>query len=424
MRFDTIIIGGGLSGLVCGIALAESGQRCAIVSTGQSALHFCSGSFDLLGRVNVFDVETPRSTLAKVIPQGHPYSVIGPDNVLKLAGQVPAMLKRAGIGVHGSAERNHYRITPLGILKPTWLSLDDFTVIPECKKLPWNRISIQNIAGFLDFHTAFVASNLERMGSECTVSAFTLPELDRLRKNPTEMRSVNIAKTLDNDDIIRRLIPEIVDNMAGAQAVALPAVFGLGDDAPVRLLKSELKRALGVTVCFIPVLPPSVPGIRVQTLLRRRFENLGGVYLLGDTVNCAEISGGRVTSVTTENLADDALEARDFVLATGSFFGRGLVARPDGIADPLFGLDTNAPGDRSLWYKHNLFDAQPYMRFGVKTDEALRGLINGTPVENLRVVGAGLGGFDPIKEASGAGVSIISALHAASLIAKSDSSHE
>ena len=72
MRFDTIIIGGGLSGLTCGIALAERGQRCAIVSTGQSALHFCSGSFDFLGYVNGFDVETPATTLAKVIPAGHP----------------------------------------------------------------------------------------------------------------------------------------------------------------------------------------------------------------------------------------------------------------------------------------------------------------------------------------------------------------
>lgn len=416
MKFDAIIIGGGLSGMACGISLAERGKRCAIISTGQSALHFCSGSFDFLGYVKGFDVETPATTLAKVIPAEHPYARIGADRAIAIAREVPEFFARMGVKVNGSIERNHYRITPLGIMKPTWLSLDDFNSISEKDKLPWSKVSIQNIVGFLDFHTAFVADNLERIGTQCTIAAINMPEFEHLRTSPSEMRSANIAKVFEgNDDALLRFAAIVERNAGDAQAVVLPAVFGLYDSHAVEVLKKAVKRP----ICFIPVLPPSVPGIRTQITMRRRFEQLGGTYFLGDTVTSARIENGKVIAVSTRNLADDELIADNFVLATGSFFGHGLEARPDKVVETLLDADVNAANNRDDWYNHEIFAEQPYMSFGVATDLNFHPTKGGKAISNLYAAGAVLSNFNPIKEASGAGVSLISALHVADLITNS-----
>ena len=102
--------------------------------------------------------------------------------------------------------------------------------------------------------------------------------------------------------------------------------------------------------------------------------------------------------------------------ATGSYFSQGLVAGMDGVREPLFGLDVAYAADRGAWYDRDLFAAQPFELFGVKCDEHLRGLRDGRAVENLYAIGAGLAGFNPVKEGCGAGVSMLTALAAAERI--------
>ena len=98
MKFDSVIIGGGLAGLVCGIRLSKAGRRCAIVSSGQSALHFSSGSFDLLGALpDGTPVTAPVESVADTIRQApeHPYAKIGAERFATLAAEAAALLAEA-----------------------------------------------------------------------------------------------------------------------------------------------------------------------------------------------------------------------------------------------------------------------------------------------------------------------------------------
>lgn len=58
------------------------------------------------------------------------------------------------------------------------------------------------------------------------------------------------------------------------------------------------------------------------------------------------------------------------------------------------------------------------MHYGVKTDEHFRAMMNGKPIENLYVSGSVLGGANPLKEGSGAGISLLTSLHVAEQILK------
>ena len=405
MRFDTIIIGGGLSGLVTGISLSQRGQRCLIVSSGQSALHFFSGSFELYGCDG-----NPLEAIA-FLESHHPYSKLGVDAIRRLAEGVPSLFGQMGIRLEGSVERNHYRVTPLGFLKPAWLTLEEYVRLKDPAWMPWRKVAVANIEGFLDFQPDFVASGWAKRGVESTIVTISLPELERLRNNPTEMRATNIANVLVGETLMR-LADQINEACGEVDAVLLPTVVGLIDKSTVE----ELRRLVNKPIHFVATLPPSVPGIRTQITLRKYFQDLGGEYMLGDTVQSGTIADGKLRSIRTANHGEVEFEADNFVLATGSFFSHGIVATAERIYEPILGLDVDAEGVRSEWYDRNLFNPQPYMGFGVSTDKHLRVSKDGGVLSNLYAVGAVLSGCNPVKEGCGAGVSILTSLYVAGQI--------
>ena len=418
MSFDTIIIGGGLSGLTAGIALAKAGQHVALAAAGPSTLSYFSGSFDLLGyNAEGKAVSRPLDEIAN-LSASHPYAKIGAGNVAQLAAKAHSLLAEAGLSLKGDGINNHFRITPMGVARPAWLSLDDCLTreAPQPskgdEKSPFN-FQILNIEGFLDFPVEFVAYGLRQMGAQVTTHTVALNILQANRKSPYETRATSIARLMDNDEILRDFAAEVESQIPNPQsqiAIVLPAVFGLSGSEPLQKLRSMM----GVPVYVIATLPPSLLGMRVQNVLRKHFVELGGNIFHESKVTSGSISGGEVTSIASGY--SETVTADNYILATGSFQSHGLVADYRKVSEPLFNLDIDAASSRTGWTRPAIFESQPYMSFGVSTDSHLHPLRGATPVRNLYAVGSVLSGHNALAQADGTGVSLITALAAAASI--------
>ena len=407
MKFDTIIIGGGLSGLTAGITLAAHGKRVAILATGQSKLHLMSGSLDLLSyNIDGTPVLNPIEAAA-ALPPAHPYHRVGIDNLAPLATQAKHLLTDAGLDFYGNEQANHLRVTPIGYTKPTWLSLTDYLSIqqPSTGKL-WRKAMLVDINGYTDFPVALIKHNLEAQGLSCNVKTITTPQFEALRLSYSEMRATNIARILADRNAVNDLSVAINSSVDDENVVLMPAVVGVFDDSSLKYLRRMLTRPLHC----LATLPPAVPGVRIQTLLRKRFLNLGGIFMLGNTVRSASIKDGKISSIQADKLPDQSLTATNYILATGSFVGNGLVSTPQSVIEPIMNLDVDADNDRDQWTRPAFNAPQPYMEYGVRTDDKFTPMIGGELVTNLHAIGAVLSGHNSIALADAAGVDMTTAL--------------
>jgi len=397
MKFDVVIIGGGLSGLVCGIRLQEAGIRCAIVSTGQSELHFSPGTFDLLSQMPDGMPVTHPVEMLDMLEEDHPYRRIGRLRFEHYAEEIPQLLYRCNILVQDTLLENRYYITAQGQMKPTWLPFADFQLFDDPHHLPWKKALLLNFEGFADFYVQPIADAFQSRGVQCQTDTLVLPAVERLRQSLTELTSVNIASIFEYTEQIDELVKLINPMAAESEVVVLPAVFGLSSSASYQYLRQRLDKEL----CLVPTMPPSVPGIRTQRQLRDRFCRLGGTFIVGDTVERAVVNHQEVEGIYTRRQEGVELTADHFILASGSFFSHGLVTENDEVKEPIFGADVSQ---------------KAHMGYGVTTDAQFHPMLQGQRIKNLYAIGSVLPGFDPTREGCGGGVALLTAFSVANRI--------
>ena len=421
MNFDVAIIGGGLAGLTCGIALQQQGKHCVIINNGQAAIDFSSGSMDLLGQLTsgqkVQDFCKSFADFSQQLPQ-HPYSLIGQNKVIEKAQAFEQLAKSLKLNLMGSTEQNHLRVTPLGGLRPTWLSPNSVPTVQGNEPFAYKSIAILGIEGYHDFQPQLLADNLKQNPQfahcELTTGYLNIPELDQLRDNAREFRSVNIAQLLEHKLAFRDLVKEIQMASQGAEAIFLPACFGLDDQ---RFFNS-LNESVGAAMFELPTLPPSLLGIRQHKQLRHHFEQLGGLMLNGDKALRATFEQGKVCEIYTHLHQENAIRAEHFVLASGSYFSNGLVAEFERIYEPVFESDIVGckdfnQNDRLSWTANRFSAPQPYQSAGVIINANCQVQKNGEFVENLYAIGNVIGGFNSLELGCGSGVAVVTALTAA-----------
>lgn len=422
---DVVVIGAGLAGLVAAARIAEAGATVTLVAKGHASTHWGSGGLDVAGPAGA---ATPAEGVAHLAALDHPYSFLAPDVAPSVAWLL-TRLEAGGLPYAGSLD------TPIRRVPTAIGGTRRVAIVPAAQAAalrPWEPDEILVVAGpagYKDFWPAAIADSLGReavwMGADHPARVIGISVgLDDLADR-NNLNAMHLARRFDDpaqraDDIAR--FAAAIRKAAGGRPgrVGVPAIVGLSQHAEAW---AELKARLPLEPFEIPLVPPSIPGIRLWRVLRETIRAAGGRVQVGEAVARIHVDNGRVTAVEMEAaVRSHVIRTEAVVLATGGIAGGGLVATHDGrVVEPLLGLHVDAP-EHDDWLVADALDpaGHPIEAAGIPTDGGLRPLArNGGPASpaNVRVAGALLAGQRSLRERCGDGIAVASGWRAANQLA-------
>ena len=393
-RWDLIVIGTGLAGLTAARTAIEMGARVLIVGRGMGSLALFGNTIDVLGAVPPgVNLETGVTDWIAAHP-GHPYGRTGWAGIAEALTAFrelfapPYSFAAAGM-------KNSLVPTGAGTLRPTYLvpiTMRAGAGITAAETL------IVGFRGFKDFQGDTVSLHLGCRGVNMSLPRYGLEGLSALA----------LARLMDEEQFRTGIGEAIRGQKAGEKRIGLPAVLGLREPAAVL---EDLEGVIGARIFEIPMLPPSIPGLRIFSRFREHLIAKGATFLMGNPVTGAAVKDGRCEGITVCNPPlETEYRAENYVLATGRFLGGGLWADMDRITEPLFHLPVSQPASRGDWFRGRFFqsEAHPIHSAGIVTDQALRPVDEAGKVllTNVRIAGSILAHHQAIEEHSREGIAI------------------
>jgi glycerol-3-phosphate dehydrogenase subunit B len=399
-RYDVIVVGAGLAGLFAGVLAARRGARTLVIGRGVGGTHLGTGTIDVWGYTA--EGQPAEDPLAEA-QRG-----AGPEHPLRLAGwpaleagltELQSLTAEAGYPLEGQLSRNHWLPTVLGAVRPTCLAPRTFT--PGELREP-GEITLGEIPGFRDFFADYAAANLNAGGHQARAVSLELPYGPTRR----DAFATDLARLFDRDSFRASAAQLWRPLLKSAGRLGLPAILGYSEGAGAW---RDLSERLGLPVFEIPLLPPSVPGMRLFSLLQTALEAAGGRLTIGPGVT-GWLEAGRAAGIVAATAGGPRrYAAQHIILATGGFRHGGLHAPGPGQArETVFDLPVATGAD---WYAPVYWGQHPYARFGVRVNAAMRPLNPAGEVvyENVHAIGGLLAGADRHGEGSREGIDLATA---------------
>jgi glycerol-3-phosphate dehydrogenase subunit B len=385
-EYDVVIIGAGVGGLTAGALLAERGFKVALVTKGEPTACLSTGCIDVCSRNS--------NPLAGIndLPPEHPYHLV-PENITREAlDYFQTAMKDMEIPYAGAAEENRFILSALGTLKTSCLVPSTMKEAPQDKK---ESIHIITFKGLKDFYPGYIISRRNNTKSS-TYDAGVYS-------------TMSIASHFENKEFFEKFIIWLKKQNINEDKIAFPAVLGMESASEIVHTISVL---VGKPVFEIPTIPPSMPGRRLFNGLKGYFRKKGGTIYWAWPVTGIEKSGRLIEAVTTPSEGrPNSINARAFILSTGSFVGGGLTATRESIVENIFNLPVHVPGPRATWFDNDYFSLDHGIgRAGITADSSLRP--DGCPWENIFVCGGILADTEILKNGCGHGLALATA-HAA-----------